>query len=68
MAVNRRRNISGFRMIKDLICIECPRSCVLRVCVESCRVVRVSGEKCPKGKDYAVSEVEKSAKDFYFYG
>lgn len=45
-------------MIKNLICIECPRSCVLAVDIENCRVVKVSGEKCPKGKDYAVSEVE----------
>ena len=51
-------------MTKDLICIECPRSCVLKVCVESCRVVRVSGEKCPKGKDYAVSEVENPRRIF----
>ena|SRR3990167_3098084 len=45
-------------MIKNLTCIECPRSCVLAVDIESCRVVKVTGEKCPKGKDYAVSEVE----------
>lgn len=51
-------------MNKDLTCIECPRSCVLKVCVESCRVVKVSGEKCPKGKDYAVSEVENPRRIF----
>ena len=45
-------------MIKNLTCIECPRSCVLAVDIENCRVVKVEGEKCPKGKDYAVSEVE----------
>ena len=45
-------------MIKELTCIECPRSCALRVDIENCRVVKVTGEKCPKGKDYAVSEVE----------
>ena len=51
-------------MNKDLICIECPRSCVLKVCIESCRVVKVEGEKCPKGKDYAVSEVENPRRIF----
>lgn len=45
-------------MIKNLTCIECPRSCALTVDIENCRVVKVSGEKCPKGRDYAVSEVE----------
>lgn len=45
-------------MTKNLICIECPRSCALALDIENCRVVKVSGEKCPKGKDYAVSEVE----------
>ena len=45
-------------MIRNLTCIECPKSCALRVDIENCRVVKVSGEKCPKGKDYAVSEVE----------
>ena len=44
--------------MRKLICIECPRSCVLRVDIENCRVVQVTGEKCPKGKDYAVSEGE----------
>src|SRR3989338_7443859 len=45
-------------MIRNLTCIECPKSCALSVDIENCRVVKVSGEKCPKGKDYAVSEVE----------
>ena len=44
--------------MRKLICIECPRSCVLKVDIENCRVVKVMGEKCPKGKDYAVSEAE----------
>ena len=35
-------------MTKDLICIECPRSCVLRVDIENCRVVKVTGEKVPQ--------------------
>lgn len=45
-------------MIKNLTCIECPKGCSLRIDIENCRVVKVEGEKCPKGKDYAVSEVE----------
>ena len=45
-------------MIKKITCIECPVGCVLLVDIENCRVVRVSGEKCPEGEAYAVSEVE----------
>jgi CxxC motif-containing protein len=43
---------------KKLTCIECPKSCALSADIENCRVVRLSGNQCPKGKDYAVSEVE----------
>lgn len=45
-------------MIKDLICIECPKGCVLSVDIENCRVVKVMGNQCPKGEEYAVSEIE----------
>lgn len=45
-------------MIKNVTCIECPQGCSLRVDIENCRVVKVEGEKCPKGKDYAFSEIE----------
>ena len=45
-------------MIRNLTCIECPKGCFLRVDIENCRVVKVEGEKCSKGKDYAVSEIE----------
>lgn len=30
----------------------------MSVDIENCRVVRVSGHKCPKGEDYAKTEVE----------
>ena len=45
-------------MTKELICIECPKGCVLSVDIENCRVVKVSGSECPKGEKYAVSEIE----------
>ncbi len=45
-------------MIKKMTCIECPRSCALSVDVENCRVVAVSGNQCPKGDEYARTEVE----------
>jgi CxxC motif-containing protein len=45
-------------MIKRMICIECPKSCVLAVDVENSKVVKVEGAKCPKGVGYAMTEVE----------
>lgn len=45
-------------MTKRLICIECPKGCTLSVDVENCRVVKMSGNECPKGEKYAASEIE----------
>ena len=45
-------------MTKKLTCIECPIGCGLSVDIENCKVVKVSGNKCPKGETYAASEVE----------
>jgi CxxC motif-containing protein len=45
-------------MIKKLTCIECPKSCALTADIENCRVIEVSGHKCPKGEEYAKTEIE----------
>ena len=45
-------------MIKEFICIECPSGCALKVDIENCKVVSVSGNTCPKGEVYAKKEVE----------
>lgn len=45
-------------MTKNLTCIECPKSCALTVDIENCRVVKVAGNQCPKGEDYAKAEIE----------
>ena len=45
-------------MIKRLTCIECPQSCALTVDLENCRLVKVSGNKCPRGEEYARAEIE----------
>lgn len=45
-------------MIKKLTCIECPKGCGLEVDIENCRVIKVSGHKCPKGEKYAITEIE----------
>jgi len=43
-------------MIKNMVCIECPKGCVLAVDIENDKVVKVQGAKCPKGAAYAVME------------
>lgn len=45
-------------MTKKLTCIECPVGCSLSVDVENSKVVKISGNQCPKGEEYAVSEIE----------
>lgn len=45
-------------MIKKMTCIECPKGCTLSVDIENCRVVKVSGNECPRGEKYAISEIE----------
>ena len=45
-------------MKKELICIECPKGCLLGVNIENGKVIFVDGNKCLKGKDYASSEIE----------
>lgn len=45
-------------MIKKITCIECPKSCLLSVDAENCRVMKVTGNECPRGEKYAASEIE----------
>jgi len=45
-------------MKKTITCIECPVGCTLELDIENRRVVKVSGNKCPKGHDYAIEEIE----------
>jgi CxxC motif-containing protein len=49
-------------MTKNLVCIECPRSCVLSVDIEGPAVKAVRGAKCPKGASYAAAEVENPSR------
>jgi CxxC motif-containing protein len=43
-------------MIKELICVNCPVGCRLSVTVEDNRVTDVTGNRCPRGKEYAETE------------
>ena len=45
-------------MIKKITCIECPIGCRLTVDAENSKAIKVTGNECPKGEVYAVSEIE----------
>ena len=38
---------------RELVCIRCPLGCMLSVQMEGDKVVSVSGNTCPRGKEYA---------------
>ena len=42
-------------MKRDMICIVCPRGCSLSVDIQGTDV-KVSGNACPKGQEYAINE------------
>ena len=44
--------------IKEFTCIRCPMGCALRAEVEDGKVVRVTGNTCKRGEDYAQQEAE----------
>ncbi len=44
-------------MVKKLTCIECPKECRLIVDVEDGKMVKVTGNECPRGEKYAISEI-----------
>ena len=43
-------------MQRNLTCIICPMGCPLQVELEDGRVVKVSGNTCPRGEKYAIQE------------
>ena len=43
-------------MKRELTCIVCPVGCTLNVTMENNEVTEVTGNTCPRGKIYAVSE------------
>ena len=43
-------------MIRELTCIVCPQGCSLKVELDGKNIISVSGNTCPRGEKYAVSE------------
>jgi CxxC motif-containing protein len=44
-------------MLSEVVCVRCPRSCLIRVAVEEGSVKSVEGYGCRLGFEYAVEEV-----------
>lgn len=44
-------------MSHTLTCILCPNGCELAVLAENGEVASVTGNRCPKGKEYAIEEL-----------
>ncbi|MDF2820982.1 MAG: hypothetical protein K0R15_1423 [Clostridiales bacterium] len=42
---------------KELICIGCPLGCMMNVAIEKGQVIKISGNSCQKGEQYAKKEV-----------
>jgi len=51
-------------MIKNMICIECPKGCALSLEMEADKIKTILGAKCPKGTAYAVAETENPVRIF----
>ena len=43
---------------KKLICVSCPKGCTLDVTVDGKTIVKVNGESCKRGLDYAEAEIK----------
>ena len=43
-------------MIRELTCIVCPMGCALKAELKDGKVINVTGNTCPRGKEYAVNE------------
>ncbi|HIQ73439.1 MAG TPA: DUF1667 domain-containing protein [Candidatus Cottocaccamicrobium excrementipullorum] len=44
-------------MLREFTCIMCPQGCDIQVEVKEGKVVSISGNKCPRGKEYVTQEV-----------
>ncbi|NCC67015.1 MAG: DUF1667 domain-containing protein [Clostridia bacterium] len=42
---------------QELTCIGCPKGCLVAVEMDNGQIVDITGQSCPRGKDYAEKEV-----------
>lgn len=51
-------------MKKKIICIECPKGCVLSIDLQNDEIMSIDGNECPKGQEYALSEIKNPLRMF----
>ncbi|MFH1061271.1 MAG: DUF1667 domain-containing protein [Candidatus Omnitrophota bacterium] len=51
-------------MNKKIICIQCPKGCVLIIDLQNDQIISITGNECPKGNDYALSEINNPLRTF----
>ncbi len=44
-------------MLREFTCIMCPQGCEITVDIEDEKIAGVSGNRCPKGKEYVTQEI-----------
>lgn len=44
-------------MLKELVCVNCPKGCRIQVAMAENKILSIEGNSCPKGKQYAESEI-----------
>ena len=49
--------------VKEMTCIVCPMGCPLKVTMNGDEIVDVTGNTCPRGKKYAITEVTAPRRD-----
>lgn len=42
---------------RELICIKCPKGCKLAVTLEEDAIIKIEGNTCPRGEEYARKEI-----------
>ncbi len=51
-------------MKREFICIVCPNGCRISVEYEGTNIKNITGDKCPKGKDYVKNEITNPLRVF----
>ncbi|GAB6189196.1 DUF1667 domain-containing protein [Marinitoga arctica] len=49
---------SSQNLVKELTCVRCPLGCKVKIeYTKELEVIEVSGNKCPRGREYAIQEI-----------
>ncbi|WP_175418383.1 DUF1667 domain-containing protein [Marinitoga sp. 1135] len=50
---------SSQNLAKDLVCVRCPIGCKVHVeYTQNMEIINISGNRCPRGKEYAIQEIK----------